>query len=125
MKSFTHLRDRSPISRSNEHGGRNEILFRRLWSSQDFAAPIDFVDFTVIPPNSTIGWHKHEANEEAYFIAAGTPLVRVQGDQRRLDRGDIAVVHSGESHELINDTDADVEILVFQVSIPRELRQSS
>src|SRR5207302_10575143 len=43
----------------------------RLLTASDFTAPIDFVDFTVIPPGSTIGAHQHEGNEEIYFIAAG------------------------------------------------------
>lgn len=117
MKSFTHLSDFEPVTRTNEHGGEREIHFRRLWSALDFNSPVDFVDFTVIPPGSTIGWHSHQGNEEMYFIALGTPLVRVEDDLRRLSRGDIALVRSGESHELINDTSSDVEILVFQTAL--------
>ena len=117
MKSFTCLNQIPAITRLQEHGGQNEIHFRRLCSAKDFQSPIDFIDFTVIPAKSSIGWHSHEGNEEAYFIASGNPLMRVQQEQRRLSKGDIAVVRSGESHELVNDTESDVEILVFQVSI--------
>lgn len=119
MKSFVHLRDIAPAVRVNEHGGNNKIFFRRLWTASDFASPIDFVDFTIIPPNSTIGLHSHIGSEEAYFIASGSPIVRVADDVRRLSRGDVSVVHSGQSHELINDTACDVEILVFQVQVPQ------
>lgn len=118
MKTFTHLNQIGAITRSKEHGGEHEIHFRRLWSAEDFASPVDFVDFTVIPPGSSIGWHGHEGNEEAYFIAAGSPLVKVMADERRLSRGDVAVVRSGQSHQLVNDTEQDVEILVFQVRHP-------
>lgn len=120
MKSFSHLQDIPCLVRSNEHGGHREISFRRLWSGSDFASPVDFVDFTLIPPGSTIGWHAHQGNEEAYFIAAGSPVVRIEDDKRRLRRGDIAVVRSGQSHELINDTEEPVEILVIQVRVPSE-----
>jgi mannose-6-phosphate isomerase-like protein (cupin superfamily) len=119
MKPFTHLQDVAPVVRSNEHGGANEILFRRLCTASDYRSPIDFVDFTLIPPGSTIGRHAHEGNEETYFIAAGSPVVRVDNVARRLARGDIAIVRSGQSHELINDTDAPVEILVVQVRLPQ------
>ena len=117
VKSFTHLTDVSPVALRHDHGGVGEIHFRRLWTEQDFQAPIDFVDFTVIPPQSTIGRHAHRGNEEAYFVASGSPLVRIDDDVRRLSRGDIAVVRSGQSHELINDTPNDVEILVIQVRV--------
>ena len=117
MKSFTHLNEISPVTRSREHAGIGEIHFRRLWSAGDFATPIDFVDFTIIPPQSTIGWHSHQGTEEVYFIASGSPLVRVEQDLRRLAKGDVSVVRSGQSHELLNDTQENVEILVFQVRI--------
>jgi mannose-6-phosphate isomerase-like protein (cupin superfamily) len=120
MKSFAHVNEIPAITRTGEHGGTGEIHFRRVWTAEDFDSPIDFVDFTVVPPQSTIGWHSHQGNEEAYFIAAGTPLVRVEGDQRRLSKGDVAVVRSGQSHELINDTTENVEILVFQVRLAAE-----
>ena len=120
MKSFTHLNEIPPTTRSGEHAGIGEIHFRRLWSAEDFATPIDFLDFTIIPPQSTIGWHPHKGNEEAYFIVAGAPLVRVEQNLRRLAKGDVSVVRSGQSHELINDTEENVEILVFQVRIVSE-----
>jgi hypothetical protein len=41
--------------------------------------------------------------------------MRVNSEESRLQTGNLAVVHDGEWHELINDTDRDVEILVIQV----------
>ena len=120
MKSFRRFNEIPAIERNAEHGGKGEIFFRRLWEAADFECPLDFVDFTVVPPLSTIGWHSHQGNEEIYFIVAGTPLVCVGSDQRRLSKGDTAVVRSGQSHELMNDTAEDVEILVFQVRLSLE-----
>jgi 3-dehydroquinate synthetase/mannose-6-phosphate isomerase-like protein (cupin superfamily) len=114
-KLFTRLVEMPAIRREGEHGGAGPIHFRRLWNSTDFAAPIDFIDFTIIQSGSTIGRHGHEGNEEAYFIVSGSPLMRVENEERRLEKGDVAVVHSGQTHELINDTPVDVEIFVIQV----------
>lgn len=119
-KLFTRLQEMSAIRREAEHGGVGPIQFRRLWNSADFKAPIDFIDFTVVPSGSRIGRHGHEGNEEAYLIVSGSPLMRVQDQERRLSRGDVAVVHSGQTHELINDTPDDVEIFVVQVAVARE-----
>jgi mannose-6-phosphate isomerase-like protein (cupin superfamily) len=83
------------------------IEFRRLLTRSDFATPVDFVDFTVIPPGSTIGLHDHHGNEEIYFIVSGQPRVAVNGEEIRL--------HSGQAHELVNDTDENVEMFVIQV----------
>jgi mannose-6-phosphate isomerase-like protein (cupin superfamily) len=99
------------------HGGTGLIEFRRLLTSADFAAPVDFVDYTIIPPGSTIGLHRHDGNEEVYFIAAGAPRVAVEQEERRLERGSVAVVHAGQSHRLINDCGEDVVIFVIQVRL--------
>jgi mannose-6-phosphate isomerase-like protein (cupin superfamily) len=115
MKRFADLVEVPAISRTNEHGGEGAIEFRRLLCAPDFSTPIDFVDFTIIPPGSTIGRHYHHGNEEIYFVVAGSPLICVDGEERRAGRGTAAVVRTGQWHQLINDTPHDVEILVVQV----------
>ena len=115
MQRFVSLQEVDAQKVERNHGGTGPIEFRRLLTRSDFAAPIDFVDFTVIPPGSTIGIHQHNGNEEIYFIAAGNPLVGVDDQETRLTRGSIAVVRSGQTHHLLNDTGENVEIFVIQV----------
>jgi len=116
MKSFAGAPEMPALLREREHGGEGAIWFRRLLSSEEFQSKIDFVDFTIIPPGSTIGRHAHIANEEVYLVSSGSPIVKVQGEERRLIEGAVAVVHSGQWHELVNDTPQDVRIFVIQVS---------
>ena len=106
-----------PVVRTNEHQGSGDIVFRRLLAAPVFEAPIDFVDYTVVLPGSVIGRHRHTGNEEMYFVVSGEPLVRVDGSETRLRKGSLSVVRNGQSHELVNDTAADVEILVVQVRV--------
>ena len=115
MKHFVSTQEVPAMTREREHGGTGPIEFRRMLKCDDFATNIDFVDYTVIPPGSTIGRHIHSGNEELYFISAGKPLVCVEGIQRRANAGSIVVVHSGEWHELVNDTDQAAAIFVIQV----------
>ena len=117
IPSFVQLADISPTTWSADHGGVGAIAFRRLLTDTAFASAIDFVDVSVIPPASTIGKHEHHNSEELYFIASGAPLVTVNGNSRRLTRGDVSVVRSGEWHELVNDTAEPVEIFVVQVHL--------
>lgn len=115
MKCFTSMEEVAPIHRDREHDGVGPIVFRRMLSANEFVSNVDFVDVTTIPPGSVIGRHYHRGNEELYFIVSGTPLVRVDGTEKRLQRGSIAVVHSDGWHELVNDTPEPVEIFVIQV----------
>jgi quercetin dioxygenase-like cupin family protein len=116
MRKFVSVDDMPAIERCNEHNGTGPIRFRRILDGSEFESPLDFVDYTCILPGSTIGRHEHHANEEIYFIARGTPLMRVDGEESRLAPGSFSIVRSGEWHELINDTSTDVEILVWQIS---------
>ncbi|WP_049780783.1 cupin domain-containing protein [Terriglobus saanensis] len=115
--SFTSVLAIPAIERGNEHGGLGPISFRRLLRETDFKAPIDFVDYTIVPSGSAIGMHQHVGNEEMYFVVSGEPLMRVNGYEARLAKGSLSVVRDGESHELINDRGGDVEILVIQVRV--------
>jgi len=117
MRAFVSFLETTATQRSGEHGGVGPIAFRRLLQADDFESKIDFIDTTIIPPQSTIGRHQHVGSEELYYIVRGTPRVCVEREERRLQQGDIAVVRSGQSHELINDTDSDVHIFVVQVSL--------
>ena len=103
--------------RDNEHGGCGPIRFSRLLTSSSFESRVDFVDHTILPAGSTIGRHQHIGNEEFYFVARGSPIIRVDDEEIRAVRGTVAIVRSGQSHELINDTDEDVEILVVQIPL--------
>jgi glyoxylate utilization-related uncharacterized protein len=115
--NFADIAETPPIHRSGEHAGVGPILFRRMLSGSDFDTPIDFVDFTIIPPGSSIGPHRHHGNEELYFVVSGNPLITAQGETRRCNPGSLSLVRDGGWHELINDTDGEVRILVVQVRL--------
>jgi mannose-6-phosphate isomerase-like protein (cupin superfamily) len=110
--------DRLPAQpRFAEHGGAGPISFRRLMEASQFASALDFVDFTIIPAGSSIGVHFHQGSEELYFVAEGTPLINVNGTERRVGPGSLAVVRSGEWHSLTNDTAGPVTLLVVQAHV--------
>ena len=115
MGAFQSVLATPPQDRSNEHGGSGPIVFRRVLERTDFTAPVDFVDFTIVAPGSTIGRHRHVGTEEIYYIVAGSPLMRVGAHEARLHPGGLSVVRDGDTHELINDTADAVELLVIQV----------
>lgn len=120
MDGFRDVDSMTPLHRDAEHGGDGPILFRRLMDAEQFNSTLDFVDFTVIPPESTIGRHFHHGNEEIYFVISGEPLINVNGEERRAKPGTLAIVRSGQWHQLRNDTAADVTILVVQASIAND-----
>jgi len=117
MDAFTDLEAKPAQRREGEHGGSGSISFRRMMDESQFASGLDFVDFTIVPPGSTIGKHFHHGSEELYFVVDGAPLINVNGRERRVGPGSLSVVRSGEWHSLTNDTLSEVSILVVQARV--------
>ena len=75
------------------HDGKGEVELYEIFGKSDFLGNCDFIDRQVIPPNSTVGYHKHGNNEEIYIILDGTgtmtidsKVVRVKKDPQLLSK---------------------------------------
>jgi len=98
-----------------DHGGVGAILFRRLFDSGDWDGPTDFVDYTVVPPGSSVGIHGHDGNDEIYLIVSGEGTATLDGERYAVGAGDVLVTPSGHSHGLENDGTAPLVMFVVQV----------
>ena len=96
------------------HDGEGQILFREVFKKEDFESNLQHLHETIIDPHSTIGYHLHEGNEEIYYIIQGEGIMKIDGEEKRVFAGDAIITHSGSYHGLINDTDNELKILVFE-----------
>lgn len=103
---------------SGSHGGKGSVDLYEIWGKSDFESSVDFIDRVVVPPNSTIGYHTHGNNEEMYIVLAGEGTMTIQGERVAIKRGDMILNPSGGEHGLVNDTGADIDLLIMQISIP-------
>ncbi|HDR7992369.1 TPA: cupin domain-containing protein [Bacillus cereus] len=88
----------------------------RAFHSGDFYTPIDFIDYIEVPPKARIGLHKHQLNEEIYFIISGNGEMNMNGEIKRVKPGDIIVNSVYDTHGLTNDSNENINIFIFQVS---------
>lgn len=95
------------------HGGKGAIKFSRILE-KEFQTAISFFDYSVIPPGSSIGFHKHIDSEETYFILNGEGIMNVNGEEKIVKKGDVILNQIGGSHGLINSGIDNLEILVFE-----------
>jgi quercetin dioxygenase-like cupin family protein len=95
------------------HGGAGAVLFRRILE-KEFSSKISFLDHTVIPSGASIGYHRHDDSEEVYVILRGRALMTVDGETAEVGPGDVVLNVRGGSHGLVNHSDEDVAILVFE-----------
>jgi mannose-6-phosphate isomerase-like protein (cupin superfamily) len=95
------------------HGGKGAVLFRRILEDE-FQSKVSFLDYTTLPPNTSIGYHLHPDTEEVYIIVSGTGIMTVENEATRVTRGDVILNRKGGSHGLVNDGPDNLEILVFE-----------
>ena len=63
----------------------------------------------------SIGRHSHEDESKIYYILEGSGVYDDNGKEVRVEKGDVTVCHSGESHALENDGGETLKILAIIV----------
>lgn len=68
------------------------------------------IDWGVVKfkPGEELGCHLHNTVEETFYFPHGTPKMIVAGKETRVKPGDAFRIEPGESHNIVNDTAADV-----------------
>jgi quercetin dioxygenase-like cupin family protein len=99
----------------NCHKGVGTLRHTSLFKGSDFNTNIRFMNYTILPPGTSIGEHKHGDNEELYIILEGQGIMTVDGETRAVSAGDVIVNKPFGTHGLSNNSDEDLKILVMEV----------
>lgn len=101
----------------NMHDGIGVLKHKNLFKGSDFKTPIKFFNYTVLPPNTTIGVHTHGNDEELYILLEGDGKMIIDGEERTVCTGDIILNKPYGTHELINSSDKDIKMLVLGIGV--------
>lgn len=74
--------------------------------------PFDAELLRIPPRKKAYPYHLHSAQWEFYYVLAGRGLVRHADGTDKIQQGDAFLFGPDEPHQLINDSDADLLILV-------------
>jgi len=105
----------------NSHGGIGEIAIQKVFRRADFQGGWDFALRVIMSPHSSMGIHEHGQDEEMYIILKGEGLMTIEGREQRVGVGDMVLNKPGGIHGLLNDTDAEMELLIIQASVNKNL----
>ena len=64
-----------------------------------------------IEPGCSIGLHKHESEEEIYYIISGKGVVEDNGIKQEVKTGDIIITGNGASHSIENTSNEKLVVL--------------
>ena len=68
-------------------------------------------------PGATVGLHNHEGSSDIIYILEGSGKVLYDGNEFRIEAGQVHYCPEGHEHSLINDSESD---LVFFAVVPQQ-----
>ena len=118
---FIHVRfDKVLLKEIPEmNGGRGTVRYRRTLGPEVFRTNWGYVDHLVLPPQSSLGYHRHEGVEEVFYIISGEGSLTLNGETESLTKGDGIAVRLREAHGLVNRGQQDLEILIIGVALEK------
>lgn len=116
--------EREPFDRCNlhrlalepvrAHGGEGLIGFRRIATGESIAGACRFIDLAVLPPGATIGRHRHDDDEEEFYLVLdGEGRLLREGVESDVRAGDLVRNPPGGEHALRNDGTEPLRLFVF------------
>lgn len=57
-----------------------------------------FFGIAELPEDATAGLHKHEGDDEFFYILDGEAIIIQDGEERKVGKGDIVLTRSGSEH---------------------------
>jgi mannose-6-phosphate isomerase-like protein (cupin superfamily) len=107
-----------PQTATPAHNGRGRLNFARLATRTVLSGACNFIDFTCMPPGSSIGLHTHGMDEEEfYLILEGEGRMHRDGVSFSVRPGDLIRNHPGGTHSLVNTGSTQMKLFVFEVAV--------
>ena len=110
---------------ANAHGGVGEIYVNNLWKDEDFRTNLKFIAYVIVPPECSIGYHRHETVEEVYLFLSGGGRMVVDDEVKEVTEGDCVLNQLGGSHGFYNPTHDPCELLVACVTQRKGIADST
>jgi mannose-6-phosphate isomerase-like protein (cupin superfamily) len=101
------------------HGGTGTVLYRRALGPEVFRTNWGYVDHLSIPPSSSLGYHRHDLQEEIYYVISGKGLAVVGGETAAISAGDAVPVRLRQAHAFENSGSGDLELMVIGIALEK------
>jgi len=99
-------------TRKNMRDGSGDVLITHLWDAEkDLKAPNRMVARITLNEGCSIGFHRHENEEEIFYILSGCAEAEDDGKKVFLNAGDTILTGNGAGHAIANAGTKPLEIL--------------
>jgi mannose-6-phosphate isomerase-like protein (cupin superfamily) len=118
---FTHMRLDPALLRpvTALHGGKGTARYRRALRPEMFRTNWGYVDHLILPPDTSVGLHRHDAMEEFYYVIKGRGRVTVDKETVEIGPGDAVPIRLREAHGFFNHTREDLEMMIVGITLEK------
>ena len=107
--------DRLALKYTQAHGGKGVIGSRLIWEPEDFRSNFHSLAHCLLPPDTSLGYHRHDGVEECYIVIEGSGRMTVDDETSEVQQWDVIPIQLAGNHGLYNHTEEDFELLVVAV----------
>ncbi len=94
-------------------GGKGVTEAHTLLKDDEFYGKGRMFNHIILTPGSSVGYHKHEGDFEAYYILSGEGTYNDNGTECPVSAGDVTICKEGESHSLENTGSENLEFMAL------------
>ncbi len=99
------------------HEGEGVCPHVTVYPGSEMDAPVQFINYTILPPGCSFGLHAHGNDNEFYVVLAGNGIYTQNGEEEVVEAGDIIMNAPYGVHGIRNTGNVDMPLLVFEVKI--------
>jgi mannose-6-phosphate isomerase-like protein (cupin superfamily) len=103
------------------HDGVGRIEVARPLIDGDFETDLVFVEYVEVPPQTSIGLHRHGDDEEIYVLIHGRGTMTIEGERHPVASGDLILNRRNWTHGLENDSSEPIRMIVWQTRYRAEV----
>lgn len=96
------------IKHFSPHGGKSKINMRfalSRYKNIGKKSNWEFFGYAEFPVGSTAGLHKHEGNDEWFYVLEGKAELIINRKRYSIKRGDVILTLDGSTHDIVNVTE--------------------
>ncbi|MBO5248867.1 MAG: cupin domain-containing protein [Clostridia bacterium] len=96
--------------RHEMRGGKGDVTFIHAFKGDEMTAPCRLCATLILEAGCSIGTHRHEGEDEVYYILSGTGRLSDGVTETVVTAGDAVLTGNGESHSIENIGDEPLKI---------------
>jgi mannose-6-phosphate isomerase-like protein (cupin superfamily) len=100
------------ILKQNMRDGEGEVRIEKLWNEEtELKANNRLFAKLILPPGTSIGFHKHENEEEVFVVLKGQAEMNDNGKTEILNPGDTILTGNGAGHSVKSIGNTNLEMI--------------